>query len=852
MKLLGRTKAIKVYDFLVQLDKLIKNHEVHITKKTLSEETGVSDKSLDPILNYLEIAGYIKLQNSFAQGTTSIKIMNIKYKPKQSEIDLAAVAYTVYKNNYKEKLFVQSGKNGSLMPNILFSIIGIYYYVIYYIYMNFLTKNKPVINNETIKYDLVLYDVSFFKNKLSEYFENLNNTKYFEFKDLNGNVLFLDESTLHFEPISFSNDKRMLTFKRETSPESNNFPSLNDNSLGDYPFEEETYTCNTKTLSYETLVNTQTLVDKQSFVSYETYNSALRINLPNKNNGHFPSGVPSAFSVMVANETYDVQMKEKGVVIRYHDKRNNKMYTYECSYYSLRYITEFINEYIDLDKLYNAIQSVEHAKQLTKMELPAEYDRLVDVKKTESIRYCPAVKIGSPKTPESYSKLYSLLTQKAMLLNHLFTLEEKREIAIDLYKEMMKEIFNKDMSDKESLKTIVNPETIKEIDQIIHTFANLQTPRQDKPYIKAAIAALVYGYVPYAVGTAQTVLYLRGLKHFIKDQNAYRRLYTRLFNLDTRFEAYDRIFYYVVRLWEHISKGQSSVARRILKQVENNWKKSYTKSELRFVNAYEKLLDKYPGYKMSLNAFAVDPKQFKLKKVVKKNELLAITKDNIIYHYTLYSLLDNRVNPFSFGISLLPMLKKLYEYFQNRPEIIKLTLSDLATFSIKENLKKMYKITNVITSKIKKYHSGLSIAYTELADELFDYLISRDEKYKDKRGTIKKVIQKIFEISGSVETIDPIFETKHKIGARIWENTLMEYVDKVIAADADFFIGVIDMFKDDYSPTYLKWHGYKIVNSIIAYMYGETEELDLPKEHRIYEFEIKEVLPWQNNLSQQA
>ena len=682
MKLLGRTKALKVYDYI----RSFKFGKISVPISFLQKELNISEKSLYNILNYLEIAGYIDIMRQRGVATNAIRQNKIR-KPSQNEIDFAAVIYEVYKQRHKDRLLIENKKNGSVSPNILLFI--------------------------------------YFIRNINECYAHLNKEN-------------------NCEPYSTSTLTRLNKFYQP-------------------PLEE------IETSKHKAYV--EALLENEVVKKVKSTNHC---------------------TLVFNNETYVTYFHDDYMIIERHT--NGEQVTYEIGYQAFESMYNFIIKNIDIQRLVKELIGIKTAKQRKK--LPSEDMTLPEVNKTEYRTLNSAVNVRkmSYDIRRDYS-FYGLFTQKAMLINRLFTLKEKREIAQTLYMEMLKT-------------------------EDIHFELKLDVFNRIRGLVKAAVTALVYGYVPHGLGITQIKKYVDGLRYFIKNDKDYKDLASVLFNVEERYESYMRIFEYVLEAWKHIASGSSKVSDMILKRIEEKWTKEYTDSEKRFIDGFEKAVNKTFYYQQTLNNVFKDADNIDLLSVLSKKELVQLTKDNLLYHNVVYMLVSSSNLGFE-SVNLLDQMMTAFLVKVNYSDFIQLTFSDLASINLKDNLRKLYYTTGYLTNRLsgKAYKESWNNYYKELYDKMLDYLLEKDVKLRLFKGKVKPLIRKIIDITRG----------------KIWQSSLAEYVNKIVDLDIDFISRILDYVKEKYEPYFLEWHGHRLVRLIVNYFYDNGIEYVEPEEvlHRI-------------------
>jgi len=338
--------------------------------------------------------------------------------------------------------------------------------------------------------------------------------------------------------------------------------------------------------------------------------------------------------------------------------------------------------------------------------------------------------------------------------------------------------------------------------------------------VKAAVTALVYGYVPHGLGITQVKKYIDGLRYFIKNDEHYKDLASELFSVETRFKTYMRILNYVAKIWEHITSGKSKVSKMILERIEEKWIDRYTKSEKRFINGIEKGINKLPYYKTTVNSIFVGVKGLDLSRMLVKRELLKLTTDNILYHAVVKYILNGG----SYKFKEISLAKLLFGIWRNNYKNVEFTFSDLAYADLKDNLRKLYKTTGYLTKRLgkKAYKEDWRWinTYQELYEEMLDYLLTKDPRLNAFKDRIKPLIKKLIDITNG----------------QIWQGSLAEYINKIVKFDIDFVSKILDYVKERYEPYFLTWHGHRLVQLILDYFYDNGIDYDATPEdilHRI-------------------
>lgn len=688
MKLLGRTKALKVYDYI----RSFKFSYISVPISFLQKELNISKKSLYNILNYLEIAGYIDIMRQRGMATNVIEIAS-KRKPTQNEIDFAAVIYEVYKQRHKDRLLIENKKNGSVSPNILLFI--------------------------------------YFIRNINECYAHLNKEN-------------------NCEPYSTSTLTRLNKFYQP-------------------PLEE------IETSKHKAYV--ETLLENEVVKKVKSTNHC---------------------TLVFNNETYVTYFHDDYMIIERHT--NGEQVTYEIGYQAFESMYNFIIKNIDIQRLVKELIGVKTAKQRKK--LPSEDMTLPRVNKTEyrTLNSVAHVKKLPLKLENGYS-FYKLFTQKALLINKLFTLEERRKIAQTLYMEFLK---TEDVRFELEFGTFF--------------------PNGVRGLVKAAVTALVYGYVPHGLGITQIKKYVDGLRYFIKNDDHYKAVSSLLFSVDKRYKAYVQILDYVVKLWDLIVSGNSKVSDFILKRIEDKWINQYTSSEKRFVSGLEKAINKTEFYQETIKSIFKNAKNVNLLSILSKNELIKLTTDNILYHRVVRAILNSSL--FNFGqVGFLEQILAGFELENRNGNFIQFTFSDLVSINLRSNLIKLYNTTGYLTNRLsgKPYKEDLYERYQELFEQMSDYLLERDYKLRLFKDKIKPLIKKIVDITRG----------------KIWQSSLAEYVNKIVDLDIDFISRILDYAKEKYEPYFLEWHGHRLVRLIVNYFYDNGIEYVEPEEvlHRISKYD---------------
>jgi hypothetical protein len=469
---------------------------------------------------------------------------------------------------------------------------------------------------------------------------------------------------------------------------------------------------------------------------------------------------------------------------------------YHVHYWALESIYNFIHEKVKIDELINDLQTngltkvrkddyVENMYRKADKEIEAD---IVSVKKPESGNY----------------NFYKLLKRKNLLFNKVLNKEQKKAYAKQLYIEMYKQLELYATSD--SYRNYMNS------------------------ILYAAISGLIFGLVPYSISVGVLTRYLNIMKSIITDRNAYITLHSKLMDIDTRYNTLKDIYDMILTIWDHIAEGKSAISDHLLKYVEEKSnEKDYTKAEQRLIMGIDKIIKTNNMYLFKLEQMFENPESFSLKKFIKK-EYAELNNKTLIYHNVLYLLTTTDKTNFSYHER--KMFEKNIEFvytlssaIENLSDYIKgtLTIDDLKNIDFKENLKTLFKASNVRLKEFKRYTDTI---YQSTINELYDEMIDNTTRLDNVKKTIMKVM-----LREIVELTD----------GRIWQFDLIDIAEKIANADAKLAYYLINQLKLNHSAYERQYRGYKFARAI-TYILG-VEEIQNPRIlYKKLEDEINEYL----------
>ena len=488
-------------------------------------------------------------------------------------------------------------------------------------------------------------------------------------------------------------------------------------------------------------------------------------------------------TMFINDEMFEVE--PKGDFIEIHRVTNEDQYTDTLSRVALESIYDFIVNNIDVAKLRFILKNISLQKQVKKVNESKVI--IPSVNKTKVRDLCTVSKQKELTVDDNISfgyDLYPAFVNKVLLLNDILTLEERKKVSLSLFGELNSKssTFFKEYGLEFTQAAILG-------------------------MLKAAIAGLLYGFVPYGIGTPQVRKYVDGLKHFIKSDYYYKHVAEALFNVNTRHRAMITIYDMMAKIWIFITEGKSQVSEMIMEKLNSKVTKksmfSLTRSEKRFVDGVDKVLKRSVMYRVQVSNIFVKPEQVSLRRLISKYELASINKDTVLYHGIMQALLSYNVVNWN-RISFMEMLR----YIAERPMRLRINFvfTDLEQVTLKNNLIKFYSLTRLLTKNLTKaYKENWTIifeAYDRIYDKLFNYLIGYDGDLGGAVNEVKMLVREVVMLTQG----------------RIWHNTLVRLVKELLYYDVKFAFKVIDYMKENYSGTYLEWHGHKLIVNLISYL----------------------------------
>jgi len=493
--------------------------------------------------------------------------------------------------------------------------------------------------------------------------------------------------------------------------------------------------------------------------------------------------------------------------------------TIEIHYDCLVGIYTFINRYLDVEKFINDLE---------------EYERtgIIPAYKSYKKKERPQLFTHVLYRGESYG-FYSLLRRKSYTFsNFKLPRETLKKLAGILFKEV-----------KDSSWYRLN--------------CSIYGEEYTKGKTWAAIAGVVFGYMPIGIGISQVYLYLKGLKDILNDELVWITLASKLNNHLTRYATMNDIFAAMAHMWEHVSDRNSKLYTIISNEVSNYIVRDFTRSEQRVIRTVEHMLMKDKRFHAKVQQlFGIT--RFKLSTLLERRDTQVLTDPLVTYNGFLAQLLTRELD---INFSLIDHIMQPIECSPDLP--INLSLDELSYFSFQQNIYEAFHSFGYKLNRLKYEEHWLNYQAEYTIPALFG---APEMDGSDKRPKPKYLwlFKSLFKDKGyndeSLEEAQKamaliLYHTQY----RIWLPTLVDMITTLSRSELKLFNNLLRDVLGEFPKSYRKYHGIKIVNTIWQVVRGTLNEPQGTVAKRVYsilqrhdrtikhiDFDLQK-LPWEEN-----
>lgn len=470
----------------------------------------------------------------------------------------------------------------------------------------------------------------------------------------------------------------------------------------------------------------------------------------------------------------------------------------ELHYDCLVNVLNFINRYVDIDAFIEDMN-----KFLNTGKIPPErsYKKVIDPRVWSKVLY--------DDTKYSY---YSVLRQPFLTF--------AGQITDNSEKKHMAQVLSAEMRRTEWYKTLS------------HNEGQLYS----EAVLWAAIAGVVFGYMPIGLGAAHVKKYLSSLRKIISNDNSWLMLATKLNDSKTRFSTMNAIIAAMSHLWRQLYNKQSKLydTTTAIRKKYKGLERRYSDTERRLIRTVNNLLIRDHVYHEKLKqVFGTD--EFHVSQLLSTHELYTLRANNIFYNGIMVSLLTHTL---PVQLSVLSNMMDSITY-GNIP--VGVTLKDLSYFSFKKNIGTIAEISQCSINRLKYRDNWL-----DYQDDKFTVpwllgagnIDGSDKNFKTPAywpliATL--CINSKCDTKTAVEVLRVTALILHHTNYRIWMITLCQLLARALEADLLAFKQSLMWTIGEYPPMYVSYHGIKIVMVLMAFIEGQLRNPISTIEKRVYD-----------------